>query len=265
MLAAADYDIVDVSSPYRHHREHVEAALAAGSHVLCEKPLAWDDGKQRGAIVEDGRAMVDAARAAGRLLGVSAQYAAAVPAYTELYEQARGPLERIESLTMEMEVVARRSAKTYDEIWVDRASHPLSLVIAFLPDGKVDLDSAECVIAERENRAAFDVAHGGGCCRVSIVMRDIDEGEPVRRFGVNGYLVGWRGFPDASGIYRGSLVHDGGEAVGNDFLHRLIERFVGAVKGDGGAPAVTGEEGLRNLELQASLLDIAVREAGSRG
>ena len=56
--------------------------------------------------------------------------------------------------------------------------------------------------------------------------------------------------------------HHGGETVGNDFLHRLIERFVRAVKGEGETVAVTGEEGLLNLEFQTSLLDVAVREEG---
>ena len=45
-----------------HHREMTVAALGAGAHVLCEKPMAMD------AI--EGREMVDAADAAGRLLTI---------------------------------------------------------------------------------------------------------------------------------------------------------------------------------------------------
>jgi predicted dehydrogenase len=40
VVARDDIDVVDVSSPGDTHREIALAALAAGKHVLCEKPLA---------------------------------------------------------------------------------------------------------------------------------------------------------------------------------------------------------------------------------
>ncbi len=49
-------DLVDVTTPNNKHREFVLAALAAGKHVACEKPLA--------ATLDDARAMRDAAAAA---------------------------------------------------------------------------------------------------------------------------------------------------------------------------------------------------------
>lgn len=55
LLAAVD--IVDVCTPTPHHREYVEAAAAAGKHVLCEKPL--------GRTSADARAAIDACAAAG--------------------------------------------------------------------------------------------------------------------------------------------------------------------------------------------------------
>ncbi|SLK09109.1 Gfo/Idh/MocA family protein [Novosphingobium mathurense] len=39
-LAALAADVVHVCSPNALHAEHVEAAIGAGSHVICEKPLA---------------------------------------------------------------------------------------------------------------------------------------------------------------------------------------------------------------------------------
>lgn len=55
-------DAVLVATPDPLHGEIVLAALAAGCHVFCEKPLATR--------VPEARAMVAAARAAGRELGV---------------------------------------------------------------------------------------------------------------------------------------------------------------------------------------------------
>jgi predicted dehydrogenase len=57
LLGSGRPDAVIVCSPTSQHRRHVEAAAAAGCHVLSEKPLAT--------TVEDGRAMVEACRRAG--------------------------------------------------------------------------------------------------------------------------------------------------------------------------------------------------------
>jgi predicted dehydrogenase len=51
-----------VSTPTHHHEEITVAALDAGKHVLCEKPLSND--------VESCRRIVAAARRSGRVLGV---------------------------------------------------------------------------------------------------------------------------------------------------------------------------------------------------
>ncbi|MGB3328884.1 MAG: Gfo/Idh/MocA family oxidoreductase [Thermomicrobiales bacterium] len=59
ILADPAIDAVDICLPTPEHRPVLEAALAAGKHVLLEKPLALS--------LEDGRAMVKAAAdAAGR-------------------------------------------------------------------------------------------------------------------------------------------------------------------------------------------------------
>lgn len=50
-------DIVDVCTPTPYHREYIEAAAAAGKHVVSEKPL--------GRTSADARAAIDACAAAG--------------------------------------------------------------------------------------------------------------------------------------------------------------------------------------------------------
>ena len=56
VVDAPDVQAISVAVANNLHREIVEAALAAGKHVLCEKPLA--------PTVDDAQAMVDAAAAA---------------------------------------------------------------------------------------------------------------------------------------------------------------------------------------------------------
>jgi predicted dehydrogenase len=59
----ADVDAVVVATPEGDHLEAVTAALAAGKHVLVEKPLAAD--------TAEARQMVEAARQADRCLAVA--------------------------------------------------------------------------------------------------------------------------------------------------------------------------------------------------
>jgi predicted dehydrogenase len=56
LLERDDIDLVDVATPGKNHHEIAIAALAAGKHVLCEKPLAN--------TLEEAREMLEAARKA---------------------------------------------------------------------------------------------------------------------------------------------------------------------------------------------------------
>ncbi len=263
MLREETPDIVAVTSPYPMHRAHALAALDGGAHVLCEKPFCWDKDKELDEILSDGRSVVAKAKDTGRLLGVSAQYPAGIPHYRAFYEQVRGAWDNVTRITMEMEVKGRKGPKRYEEIWADVAPHALSLVIGFLPDGRMDTKTAFCEIEERENRARFDYVSPGGRCAVDLVLRDIDEGIPARRFGVNGFLVDWEGYADAGGIYRARLVHASESLQCEDFLHILIEAFVSSVRDPDCRPVVSAKDGLLGLEYQVELLRMAREQVRS--
>lgn len=66
MLVGCSLDVVTVASPPFAHAGNVLAALAAGKHVLCEKPFALG--------VADAQAMRDAARSAGTACGVTHEF-----------------------------------------------------------------------------------------------------------------------------------------------------------------------------------------------
>ena len=61
-LLAAGLDGVSVATSPWSHAEHARAALAAGAHVFCEKPMALD--------LTEATSMAEAAAAAGRILTV---------------------------------------------------------------------------------------------------------------------------------------------------------------------------------------------------
>src|ERR1700710_2999605 len=57
LVEAADVDVVHICRPNHLHQPLAEAALAAGKHVICEKPLALD--------AAGAQALVDAAAGTG--------------------------------------------------------------------------------------------------------------------------------------------------------------------------------------------------------
>ncbi|WP_333709624.1 Gfo/Idh/MocA family oxidoreductase [Malikia spinosa] len=66
LLAAESVDAVSICTPNKFHQELTLAALAAGCHVLCEKPMAMS--------AAEGREMVAAAQAAGKRLMINFSY-----------------------------------------------------------------------------------------------------------------------------------------------------------------------------------------------
>lgn len=62
-LLAAGLDAVSIATSPWSHGEHARAALGAGLHVFCEKPMALD--------LAEARSMAEAATAAGRVLTIS--------------------------------------------------------------------------------------------------------------------------------------------------------------------------------------------------
>ncbi|WP_168798436.1 Gfo/Idh/MocA family protein, partial [Nocardioides sp.] len=80
VLAHPEVDVVYVASPHPFHAEHATAALEAGKHVLCEKPLTLDHAS--------GAALVATARRCDRFL-MEAVWTAAHPVIRDLASRLR--------------------------------------------------------------------------------------------------------------------------------------------------------------------------------
>jgi predicted dehydrogenase len=88
VAAAPDVDVVSVAVANSLHREVVEGLLAAGKHVLCEKPLA--------PTVADAEAMVAAAAGSDRVaaIGLTFRRSPAINAIrAEVRDGALGPVQ----------------------------------------------------------------------------------------------------------------------------------------------------------------------------
>jgi predicted dehydrogenase len=115
VLARPDIDLVDICLPPWLHLEAIEAALATGRHVLCEKPLV-------GSLAEVERLMRAAAQAKR----------AVVPVYQYRYGNGLAGLRRLieaglagRSLVASIETHWNRPPEYYDVRWRGRKATEL--------------------------------------------------------------------------------------------------------------------------------------------
>ena len=102
MLAGAELDVVSVASPPFDHHRSVLAALAAGKHVLCEKPFAL--------TVAEAEEMLAASERAGTAAAVAFEfrYVPAIVAIKELIDNGHlGALREIEVARLSRELLER--------------------------------------------------------------------------------------------------------------------------------------------------------------
>ncbi len=109
-LLTRDLDVAIISTPPSLHAEMAVAALQAGKHVLCEKPLARTP--------DECREMVAAAKAANRVLATGFNYR-----FYPLFQRAHELLERGEIGELShIRAYAGYSATSHNQPWVKDAS-----------------------------------------------------------------------------------------------------------------------------------------------
>ncbi len=86
VIARADVDVVDICTPGDSHAEIAVAALAAGKHVLCEKPLANSVAEAETMVAAAERAAADGVRA---MVGFTYRRVPAVALARRLVQQGR--------------------------------------------------------------------------------------------------------------------------------------------------------------------------------
>lgn len=258
MLHQARPDAVSVCSPNECHHEHALASLRHDAHVMVEKPMVWHPSGDTETILRLAQDILACGGRTGCIAAVNTQYVAALDAYEALYRHERGAWEPVGSIFMEMESRGgRRGARSHEDIWVDLAPHPLSLLLRWAPEGELDPDSVDCRAARREVDASFTY----GRSRAHIVLRYTAEGTPRRRFGVNDLLVDVEGRPDEQGVFCTYLRRGDRETKLPDLVHTSIQHFVHACQGRGHV-LVSAEEGCRNLALQCALFERVRRSEG---
>lgn len=266
LLARDDVDLVDVCTPQHLHREVVQAAAAAGKHVVAEKPLA--------AIPADAAAMVSAADAAGVVLGVVHNYLffPEVVALRALIDS--GELGEIRSVRVDMlGVVDSPGAAGYRPQWrkdpaasgggvfmdmlhgVYVAEHllgaPIEAVNAFLDatDGEAVESLALCRLEAGRSAALVNVGWGLGPGGVAI---EGSAGRAVAHYAADGTMP-WAPF-DRIEVTTGSGSRTLDLPPGQQLVPLVADAMrdtladLGAAITSGRAPAADGATAQRILE-----------------
>ncbi|MCS7253642.1 MAG: Gfo/Idh/MocA family oxidoreductase [Armatimonadota bacterium] len=256
MLRNERPEAVSICTPHSLHYEHTMLALSYGAHVMCEKPVVWDEKLSHNELLLMARRMAEEAKARNLLLAVNTQYAAFAERLREFFADLRGEWSTPKSFEMHMEAKSIGRDETGLGLWMDLSAHPISVLLRLFPTHELD-------------ESSFDVLEINGCIRVrfklrcysvdtepiecQLTLRRIGEGESIQRFvRLNGLIVTISGRDDERGIYRSCLTSFGTERIYEDFMHTSIRKFVEAIKGVG-EPLCTADEGIKNLEWQLKI------------
>lgn len=146
MLRETKPEIVSICTPVASHHKLVVAALEAGAHVLCEKPLA--------ATVAEAEEIVGLAQKRERKLFVdhTFTYTGAVRCIRDMYKKGSlGELFYVDSVRINLGLFQ----PDVDVIW-DLAPHDLS-VLSYVVDKKVE--SVQATGSSHNPRGFADVAY----------------------------------------------------------------------------------------------------------
>lgn len=234
-------DILAVCSPTRVHRPALEAALAARVHVLCDKPLWWEEGdtqRPRTELEARVRALAEGFAAAGRLLELNAQWPATLPAFRSLHPHAPAVPRRLRMLLSPI--------TTGTAMIVDAAPHILSLLAATAGPGRVRDVAVRGLLGEDSEVLDLDFTweHAGGATHAALALRRCEHQPRPAGYGLDGcWAERLVTLPD----YRMELAGDGRSVPLEDPLDLHVAGFVARARA-GTPPDVEGlVESLANL------------------
>ena len=256
MLRSERPDVVVVASPPQLHAEHASAAIDHGAHVYVEKPFVWDEQRIPAEWLNDARACVGRARERGLLMAINTQYSVAWESAVHLFGIPASP----SLLSVDFGTASLPPERRFEGVWVDVGSHPISILLQALPDGRVVSDSAEVLVAQHETRADFEFRSATRSLRARFRCWSDPGGQVARRMVSEGHVVECEMRTDARGLALTLLRYRDREKIIPDLVHESIARFLRAIR-DRSADSVvsSGEVGIRNLEIQLQLVGLAQR------
>jgi len=252
LLDAERPEIVDVCTPPASHAAHVQAALVAGAHVLCEKPFVFEEGVVAGTLLAQAEKLVATASAVGRRLGLCTQYAMAAAECLAVL-RAQHPDMAVTQFCGHIASPARGRPEVPAETWVDLGPHMLGALQAGAPGVDIHWDSLVTTFAGYRAEAVFTAALPDGSAIDCRLTTDRTTGEPrnIRQLELNGVRFDIEGANDPNGVFQAHYVSGAGTVVRPDMMRLTIREFLN------GRALVDGPAAAQNLAWLLRIRDAA--------
>ncbi len=256
---ASKPDLVVVATAHHLHAPHTLAAMEAGAHVLCEKPMAD--------TLEAADAMMAAAKRTGKTLHIGF-----MNRYHPIVVQAR---ELVASGRLGLPLSASADLGSYITLECSRARHQAKMFAALLLDYTHQLDfvpyvldaPATRVYAIARNRGRFDLKsdpntiammleHGDGpiseihldyCRKPQVTTLKVTGDEAAIECDMMGYTLRLR---DRKG---GVIEEKRCEPQGDELYRTSFRNFLAAIDGKE-SNYIPGSEGRKSLEIVTAVL-----------
>jgi 1,5-anhydro-D-fructose reductase (1,5-anhydro-D-mannitol-forming) len=251
LVRDAGVDAVYLATPNSLHFAQARDALAAGKHVLCEKPLALE--------AAHGEELVALSRSTGRVLKVAYQFR-----FERLFERVRehvaaGTLGELRTVTLSgcspvVRTAAWRQAPEEGGILSDLAVHFLDLVpwMTGLEFTDVVARANPHDMAGASVQTISILGTLGRHCHVAIrASRELPSGQQALVVeGTRGSIVcpAWRGVPQLEVILQDSAGRTVETLAPSALFEREIAAFEDEIGGERTALA-SAEEGVRTIVL----------------
>lgn len=261
-LERDDVDAVYVSSVNERHREHVEAAAAAGKHVLAEKPLALS--------LADAMAMVGACRTAGVVMATNHHLPASPTHRTLKRAVADGMVGDVRAVRVHhaVQLPARLAGWRIDDpvgggVVLDVTVHDAAAVAAILGTRALEVTAVGLNQANRSG-GPFDAVMTDALWEGNVLVQTHDAyNNPhlptsLHILGTDGALVAEdcnTGDPVGSvTLWRGHVAEPLDVGPRDNLYEVTVRAFGAAVRGKGEV-VVTGEAGVRSLAYSLAALE----------
>ena len=244
-------DAVYICTPHHLHLEHAQLASVAGKHILLEKPLAR--------TAEESQAIVNSAADAGITLMVAENYRFMPPVLAAREMVDRGDLGTLRLVQLQedfpFQPVEWRNEASLNGggVLIDGGIHKASL-LAYLAGDPSEVYAAEVPSAQpglaAEDGVVAMMRYPGGLVGVINHTWSAGPHNPRPWVTVSGSAASmafelggdWIDTIDASGRRRQQLGEDRGGLGG------MVREFRQSIQ-EGRTPAMTGEEGMRDVAL----------------